>query len=171
MKNIALIGMMGSGKSTIGKAFIKEFNSYTFVDTDEEIVKKSKQSINDIFSKEGESYFRKLETDTLKNILKKDNLIISTGGGIVLKEDNQIMLKEHCIVIYLKAEETTLFERLKNDNERPLLKVDDIRNKINKLLKERNILYNNCCHYSVNTDNKSIEEVIEEIGNIIKQNG
>ncbi len=138
--NISLIGMMGSGKTTIGKLLAKEL-SYSFVDTDSLIVEKENRSINDIFANSGESYFRNVEANILKEALNDQNQIISTGGGIIKKNENIKLLKEKSLVIYLKANEETLFNRLKEDTTRPLLNVSDIKEKINVLLTERQAQY------------------------------
>ena len=165
--NIALIGMMGCGKTTIGELLAKELN-YTFIDTDSLIVEKENRSINDIFANDGEQYFRKLETNVLKEVLNNQNQIVSTGGGIVKSDENITLLKEHSVVIYLKAEKETLFSRLKEDKTRPLLNVSDIQNKISNLLDERKEKYNQA-HHIIKTENKTPIEITNEIIGIINE--
>lgn len=160
--NISLIGMMGCGKSTIGKQLSKKLKNYTFIDTDEEIVKSQGCSINEIFASNGETFFRELESKTLENILKNDNQVISTGGGIVKSEFNLKQLKENSIVVYLKADSNTLFERVKNNKDRPLLNVDNMQEKIIMLLKERSSKYEQA-HFTIDTNNKNIDIIINEI--------
>ena len=164
--NIALIGMMGSGKSTIGKLLNSKLEEFTFVDTDAKIIENEKISINEIFSKFGEEYFRKIEAQTLKTLLKQDNQIISTGGGIVKSEENLKLLKENSVVIYLKASPETLYERVKSNKERPLLKTENIFEKIKILLNEREINYNKA-NFTIITDNKLPDEITNEIIGII----
>ena len=171
MKNISLIGMMGSGKTTIGKNLSRIFLDFKFIDTDEAIVQKQKMSINDIFVQKGEDYFRNLETSVLKEVLSSNNQIISTGGGIILKEENRDLLKQNSIVIYLQATSDILFERVKNNKDRPLLKVDDMKSKIECLLEKREALYRDCSHFIIDTNNKNIDEIISEIEGIVKSNG
>ena len=113
--NIALVGMMGCGKTTIGKLIAKDLN-FSFIDTDKLIVEKENRSINKIFEENGEEYFREIETSILIKTLNNDNQIISTGGGIIKKDENIKLLKEKSIVIYLKADDKTLYERVKNNN-------------------------------------------------------
>ena len=165
--NISLIGMMGSGKTTIGKLLAKEL-SYSFVDTDFLIVEKENRSINDIFSNSGESYFRNAESNILKEALNNQNQIISTGGGIIKTNENIKLLKEKSLVIYLKANEETLFNRLKEDTTRPLLNVSDIKEKINVLLTERQAQYEQA-HYTITTENKEPIEITQEIIGIINE--
>ena len=160
--NIALIGMMGSGKTTIGKMLQSKLSEFSFVDTDEEIVKLEQKTINDIFEEKGEAYFRTLETNILRIALQ----IISTGGGIVCKEENLQLLKGNSLVIYLRAADKTLYNRIKNSTERPLLKSDNMQEKIISLLKQREAMYEKA-HFIIDTDNKSIEEAEKEIIGII----
>ena len=167
--NISLIGMMGSGKSTIGKLLKIKLSDYRFIDTDEEIIKKENMSINEIFAQKGEEYFRRIETEVLNRILSNNNQIISTGGGIIKSEENIKNLKEKSIVFYLKAEGTELCKRVKNNKERPLLNVENMYEKIKILLNEREKNYKQA-HYIISTDNKTPEEITNEITGIINDN-
>ena len=168
--NIALIGMMGSGKTTIGKLLSEKLPEFTFIDTDSEIVKQEKNSVNEIFDKKGEAYFRTAETLVLKKVLENDFQIISTGGGIIKSDENISLLKDKSVVIYLKANSDTLFERVKNNNERPLLNVDNMFEKIDKLLKERTCNYEKA-HYIIDTNNKQPDTIVKEITEIINDYG
>ncbi len=160
--NIALIGMMGSGKTTIGKLLAEKFSMFSFTDTDEEIVKTEKLSINEIFVQKGEKYFRELETKILNKYLDSDNNIISTGGGIIESEDNLNNLKKKSIVIYLEADADTIYNRIKNNKERPLLNVKDMKIKIEDILSQRLSKYKQA-HIIVDTQNKSFNIIINEI--------
>ena len=131
--NISLVGMMGSGKTTIGELLANEL-SFDFVDTDSEIVKLANKSINDIFSQQGESSFREIETSVLEKIISNDNQVISTGGGIIKSDKNISLLLSNSIVVYLYADCITLYERVKNDTQRPLLKVDNLQEKVKSLI-------------------------------------
>ena len=167
--NISLIGMMGSGKSTIGKILQQKLEEYTFIDTDEEIIKSENLSINEIFEQKGEDYFREIESKTLNLILEKKNQIISTGGGIIKRDKNIQNLKQNSLVIFLSADTNTLYERLKNNKDRPLLNSEDMKNKIETLLKERIDKYKKA-HIEINTTNKPTELITEEIIRELKNN-
>ena len=160
--NIALIGMMGSGKSTIAKLLANRLKDFSFVDTDEEIIKSQKISINEIFEKYGEKTFRTIETEQLKEILKKDNQVIATGGGIVISEDNLNLLLNNSVLIYLKAEFEELYNRVKNNKERPLLNDCNIKEKIINLLGQREEKYKKA-HFTIDTTNKTPDIIVKEI--------
>jgi shikimate kinase len=166
--NISLIGMMGSGKTTIAKLLNEQFKNFSFVDTDELIVKKENKTINKIFEENGENYFRNVEKEILKSVLNNDNQIISTGGGIIKDSDNIKLLNENSILIYLKADEMTLYNRVKNNKSRPLLNTDDVLNKIKLLLNEREQSYKKA-KFIVDTTNKTKNEVVKEITRIINE--
>ncbi len=165
--NISLIGMMGSGKTTIAQILTKKLTGFAFVDTDLLIISKEKRTINEIFEKNGENYFRKIESEILKNVLKNDNQLISTGGGIIKSVDNIKLLKENSVVFYLKASPDTLYERVKNNKERPLLNVEGMRGKIITLLDERENFYLKA-HHIIITDNKTPDIIVNEILKEIK---
>ena len=135
MKNIVLIGMPACGKSTIGYWLSKKIG-YPLLDTDKYLEEKENRIISDIFSNEGEEYFRNLETKYLKELSEKEGLIISTGGGAVKKKENIDILKKNGIVIFLNREINDISKE--NHKHRPLLK--DINN-IQKLYDERIDLY------------------------------
>lgn len=115
---IALCGYMGSGKSTIGKLLAKA-TGYDFLDIDEYIEKKQKRTIKEIFAQDGEEYFRKIETDTLKEVMQLNNAIISLGGGTILKEQNKQLLKRACVV-FLQSDFEVCYKRICN-SERPIV--------------------------------------------------
>ncbi len=167
--NISLIGMMGSGKTTVGKLLAEQLLNYKYIDTDSEIVNVENKSINEIFELYGEEYFRNAESKVLNYILKNDNQIISTGGGIIIKEENLSALKSKSVVFYLKASPENLYMRVKNDNERPLLKTEDVSERINLLLKKREEKYLKA-HYVIDTDNNSPENTVTQIMEIINDN-
>ena len=161
---ISLIGMMGCGKSTIAK-LLSDRLCFQLLDTDSLIVNRENQSINEIFQNKGEWYFRHLESEILTEVLAVDNSVISTGGGIVKSEANILLLKEKSIVFYLKADENVLYERLKNNRERPLLNTEDMFLKIKTLLFERNEKYE-LAHYVIDANqepNKIVDEIIEKL--------
>lgn len=161
---ISLIGMMGSGKSTIAK-LLSDRLGFQMIDTDALIVKKENLSINEIFQNNGEEYFRNIESKILSEVLLVDNSIISTGGGIVKSNDNILILKEKSVVFYLKADENILYERVKNNKERPLLNTEDMFLKIKTLLSERKEKYE-LAHYVIDANqepSKIVNEIIEKL--------
>ena len=159
--NIVLCGMMGAGKTRIGKT-LATLTGKAFIDTDELIVKNHGR-IADIFANYGEKYFRDLETETAEILSQKDELIIATGGGFVLRERNASLLKQKGVLVYLKADEQTLVQRLSADTERPLLQNGELLNKIRSLLQERAPVYEKIADYTVCVDNQAVEEIAKEI--------
>ena len=159
---ICLIGMPGSGKTTLGKEIARVFD-YEFIDMDSLIKKETGLKISQIFSNKGEEYFRSIETSILEKIILNDKkLIISTGGGIVLK--NQKILKK-TYNIYLECNINTLVKRLNSSKERPLIG-DNIVQNVNQLLIEREILYKTISNAIVDS-NKTKKNIINQIQEII----
>ena len=158
---IVLVGMMGSGKTTIGKLLSKEF-SLPFYDSDEEIVKKLGMSIVDIFQSQGEEVFREEEAKTIKKILRKDQYICALGGGSLLSQEIRDIVKKDIISIWLQASVDDLYERLKDDKSRPKLDVMDTRNEIFNLNQQREKFYK-MSDIVVNTGNKSEDMIVNEI--------
>ena len=163
--NYVLIGYMGAGKTTVGKQLASKCGKQ-FADTDAMIVEKEKMSINDIFAKYGESHFRAIETNLLKEMMDSmSGYVISCGGGLPLKEENRAYLKRLGKVIYLKADESDIIKRLKNDNTRPLLKgpKDEVRAKVHGMLEIRNPIYKEAADSVIVTSDKKISEIVAEI--------
>lgn len=160
--NIVLIGLMGAGKTTVGKYLAGILQEYTFVDVDEEIEKRENKKISQIFEEKSEEYFRELETDVIENIVQNQNQVISIGGGAFEKEKNRELLLKNSKVFYLKAGTDTLFERIKGDNTRPLLNCENPKDKLKKLLEIREVNYKKA-HFIIETDNKTIDEIKSEI--------
>mgnify|MGYP001801614409 CR=1 FL=1 len=148
---------MGTGKTTIGKRVAKSLG-FRFVDTDAVIVKRARKSIPKIFKDSGEDFFRSLETEVLTDCGEKENQVISTGGGIVTRPENLPILKESGYVIWIKASPDVILERVSRNKNRPLLQVEDPKAKIEELLAERDDLYAEAQHLSINTDDLTMEE-------------
>ena len=164
-KKIALIGMMGSGKSSTAKVLAEKLN-FELQELDEIFEKEENISIANFFKKNGEENFRTKETQILKNALKKDNTVISCGGGIIIKKENRnLLFKDDILTIYLKADKNTILKRIKNDTTRPLLNTKNQLEAIEEILSKREIFYRQA-KYTIETDNKSIEEIIKEIEKI-----
>tara|TARA_B100001996_G_scaffold105788_1_gene79662 strand:- start:3275 stop:3781 length:507 start_codon:yes stop_codon:yes gene_type:complete len=161
--NIFLIGMMGSGKSSVGYSLSKHLSN-TFYDLDKEIEKRFNLSIKDIFVEYGEDLFRKEENKLLEELNISSELIVSTGGGIVLSEDNRTILKENR-TYFLEANIEDMYERaIKRENDRPLLKGMDIT-QFKDLYMERRDLYTESATTTINVDKKTIEDLVAEIVN------
>lgn len=167
MKNIILIGYMGSGKSTVARE-LHQKNHMEIIDTDSEIVKEQGKSINEIFAEDGETAFRNLETEYLKRLSeKKNSYILSTGGGMPVREENRALLKNLGTVFFLKADTDTILERVKHDTNRPLLQDKDRRTKIEKMLAERTPLYEAAADHIIVTDGKTVGEIAGEIASLL----
>lgn len=160
--NLILCGMMGSGKTTVGIK-IAEITGRRWYDTDELIVSKYGK-ISDIFEYYGEAHFRALETETVKELAQKDTLVISTGGGVVLKNENCEVLQANGKIVYLRASVETLANRLKTDDSRPLLQTtESISSRLEGLMEQRAPIYERVADCIVDVDGKSPEQIAMEI--------
>jgi shikimate kinase len=159
--NIILTGFMGSGKTSVGKLLAKKLD-YKFVDLDKLIVERVGKSINDIFAEKGEKYFRDIETKIVKEISLDDKQVVATGGGVVLRTENMDALEKSGQIIYLHVSPEVVYERLKYDDSRPLLKVKDPLQKIKELLDKREPYYKRN-NFMIDTSNMTVEEVVQEI--------
>tara|TARA_Y100001980_G_C14340348_1_gene154760 strand:- start:125 stop:661 length:537 start_codon:yes stop_codon:yes gene_type:complete len=160
-KNICIMGLMGSGKSIIGKDLSK-YLDLKFYDSDREIELKTKKNINEIFEKEGESYFRDIEEKVCTELLTNENCVISLGGGSIINKNIRKVINKHSYSIYLQVKLNNLHSRLKFSNKRPLLKNNLNKKEILKnLLKERRKFYEKADLIVNNDSDKS--KVIEKI--------
>lgn len=161
-KNIFLIGPMGAGKSSVGKYLAQQLNM-EFYDTDEEIEKRTGVEIGWIFDLEGEEGFRKRETAVIKELVNLTNIVLATGGGSVLEAENRRILNENGTIIYLEVSLNYQQHRTINEIRRPLLRVKNRKEILEKLYYERSPFYKAIADYELHTDNRSIREVAEEI--------
>ena len=138
--NITFCGMMGSGKSIIGKKFAKIID-FNFLDTDSFIEKKTGKSINQIFQESGEVFFRELEENYISKILNKKNYVLSLGGGVMNNLNLRNIIKKNSFNIYLEVKTTTLSKRLKSSKNRPLISNVNIEKKLNELIIKRENFY------------------------------
>ena len=161
LKRISLTGMMGAGKTSIGKILAKKMN-LPFYDSDKDIEDKLELKISEIFEIYGESWFRKQEEKICKDILKKEKFILALGGGAITNKRIRDNVLKDSFLIYLKTDENILFERLKNDKSRPLLKGTNFKKHINSILKDREKLYSESDIIIENNIN-DIETLAEEI--------
>ena len=163
MKNVVLIGFMGSGKTTFGKALAQKLNM-SFLDTDAYIEEQAGKPIAKIFEEDGEEYFRRLETEVLIRLRDTvSNTVFSTGGGMPLRNQNARLLKEIGRVYYLTAANQVIYDRVKDDSNRPLLQCENPYERICMLMKERAPLYEKAADVLVDTNSTDIEDVCGRI--------
>lgn len=160
--NIVLIGMMGSGKSTIGHLLDQKLNDFQFLDIDKEIEKLAQKQITEIFTEEGEAHFRQLENEMVEKYAKYHNQVISTGGGIVENIENIELLKNNGVLFYLSASAKVLYERVKTTTNRPLLKGENPEQRLRELVKKREPFYK-MADFEINTEKRELLEIVNEI--------
>ena len=163
LKNIVLVGPMGSGKTTVGRRLAQELYQ-DFFDTDHEIIDKTGVSIDHIFDIEGEEGFRERESKILENLCQMSNIILATGGGIVILPKNREILKNAGLVVYLSSSVDQLLRRTAKSKTRPLLENSTDRKKtITELLDARDVYYREVASFVVDTTGKKLHEVINVI--------
>ena len=160
--NIMLIGFMGTGKTSVSTK-LSELLNMKIIDTDEYIELKENMKIDKIFSLYGEEYFRQCEKNALIELSKEKNTIISCGGGIILKDENIQIMKQQGIIILLTASAKNIYKRVKDSTTRPLLNNNMTIEHIDKLMESRKEKYLKAADIIINTDNKTIEEICNEI--------
>ena len=163
-RNIILIGFMGSGKTAVANFFNEHYHMVT-IDTDQLIVEKEGLSIQEIFSERGEAYFRSLEGALLEELsgMKLTNAVISCGGGMAVNPENVVKMREIGFVVYLSASPETIYQRVREDKGRPLLKNNMNVEFIGDLLAKRKDFYERAADIRIKTDGKSVMEVCLEI--------
>ena len=161
-KNIFLIGLMGAGKTTIGRQIANEL-SLEFFDSDHEIEKRTGVTITHIFDIEGESGFRARETKVLDELTDKKGIVLATGGGAILKAENRQFLMSRGTTIYLYADIDTLFERTSKDRNRPLLQTENPKEKLEELFAIRDPLYRETADIIIDTGKDSVRLALKEI--------
>jgi shikimate kinase len=161
MTNIVLTGFMGTGKSEVARE-LSRLRGMRLIDIDREIETSQRKSISEIFSHYGEDYFREIETAAIIQFATEQGVIISTGGGAVLREDNLKALQAHGIIFCLTASPETIMLRTAGNNDRPLLQCDDRQMRISKLLTERRPCYEKA-GIMINTEGKTPFEIANEI--------
>lgn len=160
--NIFIIGFMGAGKSTVSD-YLSKILASPCVEMDQDIQEKEGMSINEIFEEYGESYFRNLETNLLIGLKKKKNRIVSCGGGVAMREENVKAMKESGKVVLLTASPDTILERVKDSDERPLLRGKKNTKDISELMDARRPKYEAAADIVISTDHKAVEDIAEEI--------
>jgi len=164
--SIALIGFMGTGKTTIGKALADYLGpNHKFIETDQIIVEMADKSIPKIFSEDGEQKFRYYEKEACKIVSKLRKTVISCGGGVVLNQSNIKNLKKNCHIVLLKASLEEIYRRVMTDGKesRPIIDKEDPKKEIKKILKLRQNYYQAAAEITINTTGKETDEIIKEI--------
>ncbi len=161
-KNIFLVGPMGAGKSSVGKALAQRLGM-EFYDTDEEIEKRTGVEIGWIFDLEGEEGFKKRETAIIRELVSHSDIILATGGGSILEAENREILIQYGIVIYLEVSLESQHHRTLNESRRPLLRVKNREEVLEKLYHERAPFYKDIADCKIYTDKRSIRDVVDEI--------
>ena len=157
---IILVGMMGAGKTTIGKS-LANYLDKTFIDSDHEIQKRTGVKIPVIFEIEGETGFRKREADMLHELLEINNIVLATGGGIILNEENRNLLKQKGTIVYLRATVNDLWHRTRHDKNRPLLQTIDLKAKLAELFDQRDPIYRELAHIVVESGKQSVHQMVK----------
>lgn len=167
--NLILIGFMGSGKTSVGLRLSYRLRM-PVEDTDKMIERRQNRSISEIFDGEGEAAFRRMETELLRELKGRcSGRILSVGGGTPVNPVNRELLKACGTVVYLRIRPETVYERLKGDTTRPLLQCDDPLGKIRELMEAREDAYESCADFVIDVDELSLEEIIERIESVIKE--
>jgi len=164
--NIYLVGLMGAGKTTIGRLLAKHLHK-SFYDTDHEIERRTGVNIPLIFEVEGEAGFRKREAAVIEDLVHKQNIVLATGGGAVLAAANRENLKQHGLVIYLRANVRELWQRTRNDKNRPLLQGENPYEKLKQLFSERDPLYSEVATITIETEGDSVNSIVHQIEKLI----
>lgn len=160
--NIILVGLMGSGKTSVGKVLARLLGK-EFVDSDHEIERMTGVRIPVIFEIEGEAGFRAREHKMIEDLVARSNILLATGGGAVLAKSNRELLKAHGTVIYLRAPVKSLLKRTQRDRSRPLLQVADPAAKLTELFEQRDPLYREVAHLIVDTGSQSVRSLAGQI--------
>jgi len=161
-KNIFLVGLMGAGKTTVGKLLARH-SELEFIDSDHEIERRTGVKIPLIFELEGEAGFRKRESQVIRDLVERKNVVLATGGGAVLLPENREVLSAHGTVIYLCASVNELCHRTKGDRNRPLLQTEDPRARFEALYQQRDPLYREIADWVVDTGGQPAINIVHQI--------
>lgn len=169
-ENIFLVGLMGAGKTSVGKVLARRFDK-TFYDSDQEIERSTGVKIPLIFEIEGESGFRDRESKLLAELVRRKNIVLATGGGAVLSEQNRRLLADHGTVVYLRAAVSDLWQRTRHDKNRPLLQTEDPPARLQELFEQRDPLYREIADIIIDTGNQSLGSLAHRIEQKLLQRG
>ncbi|BCM26068.1 shikimate kinase [Methyloradius palustris] len=166
--NIIFVGLMGAGKTTVGRLLAKHLNK-SFYDTDQEIERRTGVTVPYIFEVEGEAGFRKRESQMIQELTNLEDVVLATGGGAVLCKENREVIKGAGTVIYLRANVHELWLRTRNDKNRPLLQNNNPRAKLEELFEQRDPLYREVATYIVDTGGQPVSNILHHIEEQINQ--
>jgi shikimate kinase len=166
--NIFLVGMMGSGKSTLGRSLAQRLRM-PFADTDRVLVERTGVPVTTIFEIEGEAGFRRRESAVLAELAAGDEQVVATGGGAVLSADNRSLMRSAGTVIYLRARLDHLWERTRHDSSRPLLATADPRATLERILQARDPLYREVAHIVVDTGTQSANTLVARVVSALRR--
>lgn len=162
MQSLVLVGLPGSGKSTVGRSLARRLN-LPFSDSDHVIEQRLGCSIRDFFAREGEARFRDIEQEVLTELAAAEPRVLATGGGAVLREANRAVLRGAGHVLYLRSAPEELWRRLRHDTQRPLLQVSDPQGKLRQLYDERDPFYRETAHFVIETGRPSVPTLVNMI--------
>lgn len=160
--NFFLVGLMGAGKTTVGRALARKADK-TFYDSDQEIEARTGVRVATIFDIEGEVRFREREAQVIADLVRLNDIVLATGGGAVLREDNRRLLAEHGTVIYLRANIDDLLARTQFDRNRPLLRTADPRAKLASLFEQRDPLYREIADLVIDTTQQNVNVLVNHL--------
>lgn len=166
--NIFLVGLMGAGKTSVGRLLAKDLRM-TFVDCDHEIEKRTGVTVSVIFEIEGEEGFRRRESTLLHELVRAPNVVLATGGGVVLRQENREALARHGFVVYLRASVDELWQRTRHDRSRPLLRTEDPRARLAELFEQRDPLYREVADITVDTGAQSLRQLVSQLEQRLRQ--
>jgi len=169
-ENIFLVGLMGAGKTSVGKVLARRFNKI-FYDSDQEIERSTGVKIPLIFEIEGESGFRDRESRLLEELVRRRNIVLATGGGAVLSAQNRRLLADHGTVVYLRAAVSDLWQRTRHDKNRPLLQTADPQGRLQELFEQRDPLYREIADIIIDTGNQGLGSLAHRIEQKLLQPG
>jgi shikimate kinase len=169
-ENIFLVGLMGAGKTSVGKVLARRFNKI-FYDSDQEIERSTGVKIPLIFEIEGESGFRDRESRLLEELVRRRNIVLATGGGAVLSAQNRRLLADHGTVVYLRAAVSDLWQRTRHDKNRPLLQTADPQGRLQELFEQRDPLYREIADIIIDTGNQGLGSLAHRIEQKLLQLG
>ncbi len=166
--NLFLVGLMGAGKTTVGKLLAKHLGK-RFVDADQEIEQRTGVKISVIFELEGEAGFRDREQAVIGDLSECDGIVLATGGGAILREANRRSLRNRGTVIYLRATVDDLWRRTRNDKNRPLLQTENPRARLQELLVQRDPLYCETAHLIIDTGEQNVQKLVRQLEQQLSQ--
>ena len=167
IRNVYLVGMMAVGKTTIGRHLASTLG-FEFLDTDQVIERRAGADISWIFELEGEDRFRDREQRMIDELTGRERIVLATGGGAVLREANRSVLRERGTVVYLRGGTDLILDRTRSDRRRPLLQVDDVRERIETLTAEREPLYDSVAHLTVTVDARPAKAIANDIAHLLE---